>query len=565
MTTTSRRTVSRPCKVAPHASLAWGAFLLLVLTSCATPIAPTGGPDDTTPPALTGTLPLADAVRVTEREITLEFSERLNPQSTRAITVVPEGETPPEVRVRANEVRITLDSLREATTYVVTVSTDLRDARGVALRQPLTLAFATGDELDRGRIMGRVLTPEQGEAASGLAVWAYRADSSEALPDPRRQPPDYSTQSGPDGAFALEYLREGTYFVVSVEDGNRNRRADPGERFAAPPRARIATDTLRQNGGGLALYTTVRDTLAPESQRARGLSDRRLAVRFSEPVMLQDVSPESWSLADSATGLAVPLRAVYVDAVSPQEVRLESLRPLASVSYLLALTRAGAVADSSGNQAEPFSRAITPPARPDSARTRLAAFLPEGGAAPDSALTLRADQRPGVRFTLPPDSAQVAAVMVSASGNAAPFTLHRMGDGRSLEFEIPREVRRFSLSIPVADSVQTRAYRRLAPNETGELAGRVTGSEGPVLVQAFPSRGAPYQTTASPDGAFRFPALPPGDYRLRFVSDTDANGTWTGGSLAPYLRPERVAFADQPQTVRARFETDMGEVRLAEE
>ena len=500
---------------------------------------------------------------VTEREIVLEFSERLSGQSARAITVVPESETPPEVQVRGGDIRITLDSLREATTYVVTVSTDLRDARGVALRQPLTLAFSTGDVLDRGRITGRVLTPERGEPAAGRAVWAYRADSTSTLPDPRSQPPDYGTQSGPDGAFALEYLREGTYFVVAVEDANRNRRANPGERFAAPPRPLVAADTLGE--ASLALYTTSRDTLAPEPGRARGLSARRLAVRFSEAVVLEDVSLASWSLADSASGASAGVRAVYVDAVSPQEVRLETARPLRDVPHRLALVRAGAVADSSGNLAAPFEQSVTPSARPDTARARLAAFLPEARITPDSAFTLRPDQRAGVRFTLPPDSSLLASLTVTASGAAVEFATQPRPDGRGVEIEVAPDVRRFTLGVLVADSVQSRAYRRAAPNETGELAGRVVGAEGPVIVQAFPSRGEPYRATAGAEGAFRFPALPPGEYRLRFAVDTDGDGAWTGGSLAPYLPPDRLEFASEPQPVRARFETDVGEIDLANE
>ncbi|MEL6616706.1 MAG: Ig-like domain-containing protein, partial [Bacteroidota bacterium] len=147
-----------------------------LLASCATPTAPSGGPDDTTPPALVSTSPEAGAVRVASGDVVLTFSERLDPAGIRAVQVTPESETPPEVEIRGREIRITLDSLREATTYVVTVSTDLRDARRVPLRQPITFAFATGDVLDQGRIPGRVRTPETGAAASGVAIWAYAAD-----------------------------------------------------------------------------------------------------------------------------------------------------------------------------------------------------------------------------------------------------------------------------------------------------------------------------------------------------------------------------------------------------
>ncbi|MEM1056840.1 MAG: Ig-like domain-containing protein [Bacteroidota bacterium] len=546
----------------------WGRSVLaallfpLLLSACATPSRPTGGPDDTTPPRLVGSIPEAGALGVTEREVTLEFSERINPRGVRTVTVVPESETAPEVEIRGRELRITLDSLREATTYVVTVSTDLSDQRGVALTSPITLAFSTGDRLDQGTITGRLLSPTRGEPAPGLAVWAYRADSTGALPDPREQTPDYGTQSGSDGTFALEYLREGPYFVVAVDDRNRNRRADPGERFAAPPQSLTEADSL--GSAALTLYTALRDSVAPAPQRTRGISPRRLAVRFDEVVLLDNVSPDSWALTDSASGMPAPIRAVYVDPVSPQEVRLETEQPLSLVPHRIALAREGSVRDSAGNSVAPFTLTVMPSERADDSIARLSAFLPESRVAPDSALTLRSDQRAGVRFTLPPDSSTLAALAVTREGQPVEFTTRPLPSGLGVLVEVPLEVRRFAVAVPVGDSTQTRRYRRPASNETGELAGRVTGTESAVIVEAVPATGEPYRTTTDGTGAFRFAALPPGDYRLRLVVDTDGDGAWTGGRLAPYVPPEAVAFSDAAQTVRARFETDVGEIAMEE-
>ena len=500
-------------------------------------------------------------MRVASGEIVLTFSERLDAAAARAVQVTPAGDTPPEVQVRGRELRITLDSLREATTYVVTVSTDLRDARRVALPSPLTLAFATGDELDRGRIAGRVLSPETGAAASGVAVWAYAADSSAALPDPRQRPPDYQTETGADGAFALDYLRRGTFFVVAVQDRNRNRRADAGEPFALPSRPLATADTTEAEP--LALYLTTLDSLAPAPQRARGLSDRRLAVRFSEPVVLAEAGPAPWALADSANGATVPIRAVYVDPVSPQEVRLEAARPLAAVPHRISLVAAGAVADSSGNAAAPFGLVATPSARDGHhpgpirrvsprrpRRARLGADAPHGRGARGPLL----------------GAARLGAARVTRRRRQrrSPYAFTtRTTDGLVYRLDLAPDVRAFAVRVASGDSVRTRRYRRLEPRETGELVGTVVGADGAaVLVQALPSSGEPFRTEADASGRFRFAALPPGDYRLRFVLDRDGDGAWTGGRLAPFAPPEPLAFGAEPQTVRARFETDVGEVRL---
>ncbi|OZC03395.1 Ig-like domain-containing protein [Rubricoccus marinus] len=554
----------------PHAlvlALRLLAFLLaLAAAGCATPVPPTGGPADTTPPALVSSSPEAGAVRVASGEIVLTFSERLDAAGARAVQVTPEAETPPEVEIRGREVRITLDSLREATTYVVTVTTDLRDARRVALRAPITLAFATGDELDRAQISGRVLLPQDGTPASGVAVWAYAADSSGALPDPSQRPPDYQTETGADGAFSLEYLRRGTFFVAAVQDANRNRRADPGEAFALPARPLATADTTE--AAPLALYLASADSLAPEPQRARGLSDQRLAVRFSELVRLGSASPEAWALADSASGARVPIRAVYVDPISPQEVRLVASRPLANVPHQIAQVAQGVVTDSTGNGTAAFSLTFTPPARPDTVTARFAGFVPSPEAPTDSVVTLRPGVLPGVRFTAPPDSAALDAVSVTGASTDEPLAWET-SDGLTFRFLVSQEATAFTLRA--GDSTQTQRYRRLAPSETGALVGSIVDASGgsirgasgeTVLIEALPASGEPYRTTADASGRFAFPALPPGEFRVRFVVDRDGDGAWTGGRLAPYAAPETLAFASGTQTIRARFETDMGEIDL---
>ena len=542
------------------------------MAACATPIAPTGGPDDTTAPTLAASAPEAGSVRVEADEdggldVVLTFSERLDPQSAGAVQLTPAGDTPPTSEIRGREVRVRLDSLREQTTYVITVTTDLRDARRVPLESPVTVAFATGDRLDQGRIVGRVRGPEAGAGASGVAVWAYAVadaaalDDPAALPDPRQRPPDYQTETGSDGSFALDYLREGAFFVAAVRDANRNRRADPGEAFAAPPEPLALADSL----GGTPLVLTLGrvDSLAPEPQRARGLSDRRLAVRFSERVRLATVDTDPWVVSDSARGERVPVSASYVDPISPQEVRLQMPRPLAEGAWRVALNRAGVVTDSAGNGVAPFDVTVQVPARPDTAQARFAGFLPESRVPADSAVVLRPDQQAGVAFTIP-FGALPPLTVTAASGDTLspdPFA----PNAREVLLRLPPEARRFTVSLADGDSTRQRRYRRPGPRETGEIIGRVTGADSAaVIVEAVPEAGNPLRTTAGADGRFRLAGLPPGPYRLRFVLDADGDGAWSPGRLAPYGPPERLVFAGEPQTVRARFETDVGELDLAE-
>ncbi|HLT48684.1 MAG TPA: Ig-like domain-containing protein [Rubricoccaceae bacterium] len=537
-----------------------------LLAHCATPVRPSGGPPDTTPPQLVAAVPAEGATNVTADRLVLEFSERVDEASVgQALTVSPAFGTRPAVRVRGRTVEVGFpDSLRPQTTYVVTLGRALRDAHGVALTAPITLAFATGARLDRGRIAGTVRDPRANAGAGGLAVLAYRlADSTAALPDPRTAAPDYRTETTAEGAFQLDYLRAGPFFVVALDDRNRNALADPGEPFAVPPApltravepeapdtTAAAPDTVAVplaplGAPALDLFVTQLDTIPPAVRTTRARSARRFAVRFDEPVRL----PAEVALADSAGGGAVPVEAAWVVA--------EELFVLAREAVGAPVRLSAAVADTSGNEAD-VRAVIAPSAAPDTAAVRFAGFLPPGGEA-DSVFLLRPDAAPGVRFSQPLDSLALRArVAVRGPEGPLPFT-SETDDGVSYRLHPEGAPRAFRVEVQGPDTLFTRRYARPGPDALGGIVGRVaSGGEGPVRVEAYPDGGgAPFATTAGPDGAFSLRNLPPGDYRLRLVLDRDGDGRWDGGRLAPYAPPEPLRWLPEPVRVRARWETEL--------
>ena len=539
--------------------------LLLALAACATPVAPSGGPPDRTPPALVGSLPEAGATRVTGRTLSLTFSERLDPAGAPAVTVTPQGDRPPEVRVRGREVEVVLPELRPATTYVITVGTELKDQRGVALATPLTLAFATGDTIDRGALGGVVRDPETGAGAGGLAVWAYALRDTLSLPDVRAVAPDYRTGTDAEGAFRLEYLRPGPYFVVAVDDRNRNARADDGERFAAPPRPALAAVAADTSGGavpgGVAappeFWVTSRDSTAPAPTRVRSLSRTRFAVRFDEAVRLGGVALGPWSVADSASGRPVEIAAVYQTPEAPFEVAVQTAAPLAARSQV---TYAGdaALADSAGNAVRPFALSFTPSERADTLGVRVAEFLPTATVAADSAQTLGRGERAGVLFSAPPADPE-SAVALDVDNEARPVRLET-ADG--LRFTVAGD------SLPARFTLRaggrSRRYVRPGADATGAVVGRVDGAEGgAVYVEATPATGPPVAVPVGADGAFVVDRLAPGPVRLRVWVDVNGNGRWDGGSLVPYRPAEPVRILPEAASVRARWETEVAPIVLA--
>ena len=538
---------------------------LLSVWGCATVGSPSGGPVDQTPPSLVASLPEDGATNVSERTLRLAFSERIAAGSAvRAVRVVPEGASPPRVRVRGDEIEIQFDSLRAATTYVITVGSELTDERNVKLASPITVAFATGDQIDRGEIGGTVQDPVTGRGVGGLSVLAYAGSTPDLS-----AVPDYRTEAGSDGRFRLAYLRPDSFTVFALEDRNRNGLADAGERFAVPTKPLVEAVSPEDSTAqvpNLELWVTALDTIPPQPRRVRTLSNQRFAVRFDVAVALLSLAPEAWVLADSASSRATPVT-VYQDREQPAEIRFETDTPLPPTVHQIELVSLDAVADSSGTPARPFALSFTPPERADTTQARFAGFLPEATVAPDSAQALRPSQAFGLRFAIPPDTVALAdrIELTTSDNTAVPFGLALRPNGLEVDIRPAVALGSFTVRLRQPDSTYPRQYTYLGSADIGGLLGQVPNAAGrPVVVEITLDDETTFRVPVDAEGRFALNGLAPGSVRLRLFEDLDGDGTWSGGRLPPDgTSPERLRIVSEPVQIRARWETEVDSTLLS--
>ena len=476
-----RRLFSRKNGRPEGRSAGGGAVLLVVavacvgLASCANPVPPSGGPRDETPPRIATSRPAAEATNVSRgRTVRIAFSEYVDRESLReALTVTPAPGGRLTFDWSRRSVEITFPQrFRDSTTYLLTIDKELTDLRGVELEQPIRLAFSTGPQIDRGRLAGRVVGSRHGQGREGFDVYAYAA----AAADSARLPPAplYRTQTGSEGAFQFEYLREEQrYYVVALRDRNRNYRADPLEASAVPPRPALAarrgdstaaappaaqtapsdtvapTDTIaaagagddgsrgnrsgegeaRENGAEAPWVVGKRDPVPPRLTGALPISSRRLALRFSEPVRFRARRATRVALTDTTSGQSVPVRRLYQRPGQAQRLtlRTDSMRPTGHRVRLVpgdAPDAAPVAVDTSGNAPErPTEATFTAAERPDTLKLRFRGFQKSGPPFPASsseggALTLAPRQAPTVQFNRPPagdtSATATARALVSA-------------------------------------------------------------------------------------------------------------------------------------------------------
>ncbi len=543
-----------------------GLAFLFLFWGCATPVAPTGGPVDKTPPALSSITPPNQTVNFDGNTLELTFSEYVDARSfQQAFSMTPDLGEQPEFKWKGRRVRVQFTApLRPNTTYILTLDNTLKDAHGVSLTQPLTLAFATGAQMNRGHLSGTVRNPQTNTGLAAVDVLAYAVPDSTALDTLNlQQPPAYRTQTDAEGLFTFAYLPEQPFFVMAIQDRNRNRRWDDGESFAVPPAPTLLAqpDSVAQPTAAPWLIT-VQDTIAPEVQRVRAWSTERLALRFSEPVRLSRTDTLTWAVVDSASGQAVPIHAVYTLLRDPYSIYLHT-DSLAAQRHTL---RTGAAVDTSGNPLALGFHGVTPATRPDTFQLRFERFLPtQPHQIQDSLWVLRPGTAPGVAFSLPLPQPQPALISaLNADGATLPFTLDtENGVHYQLVFTPPLPAgTAFQVLVrdPVAgqDTVYTQYYALLSDEKKGSLIGVVEGA-APAQVELYPQSPPTeaYTTTTDSAGRFTFSDIPDGQYNLRWYTDADGNQQWSGGQLHPFRPAEPVFWYRDSLRVRARWETVM--------
>lgn len=526
--------------------------LLLTLLSCANPQVPSGGPQDRTPPRIAEALPPNEAVNVDRESVEILFDEYVEAASVeRAIQVTPAFEGP--LRFDWSGRRLTIrfpEPLRPNTTYRLTIGTEARDVHSVRLDQPITLAFATGPRINRGQLQGRIVDARTGGTRPDIDVFAY---PPAAFGDSLGRPA-YVTQSGTDGRFALDYLREQPYFLLALRDQNRNRQLDRGEARALPPERFITADTSAPDS--LRRWLLFRpDRTPPSITQVRPRSTTRTEVRFDEPVQITD---SLWHLHLPDRDAAVPIRSLYSRHGEPEVVFLGH-DPLRADEMLLRLD-SGAVRDTLGQPLRDTTVTFMPTAAPDTASAQLLAVLPVEREMISGMLPEGSDPR--VALSRPADSLRLREIVQMSDTAGSPLSYDVIASGATYIVRpegAPRDGAPFLLRVLLADTTE-RTFRYPTRSDLGGIIGEVIAPDTVRAVVELYREGTrtPLASRlAEPGGRFHFPYVLPGSYWLRAFIDTNGDARWNGGRAVPYVPAEPIAWQTDSLRVRPRWDTEL--------
>ncbi len=531
--------------------------------SCAGQMAPSGGPVDKTPPQVVEASPVAGTLHFSENKFRLKFDKYMSQLTVeQAIFVSPNaGQLTYDWSGKELEVQCA-DTLRPNTTYILTLGTDAQDSHGNKLLQTYALAFSTGDKIDSASVWGSVFDANP----AGVMIFAYKLDGRR--PDtlnPSHTKPDFLTQSGKDGAFALTNLAPGSYRLIAVRDEFKNLLYDvQTDQYGLPSRdIALPAETSKVTRVQFRLQSS--DTSAPFLSSARAQYRSRVLLRFNKPMDAATIDTGNFTIRDTLHGTVLLLR-----DVSLSETGLEAYAitvPQESTAVYRVEMRS--LRDIHGNPlSEGSSNTVfTGTAQVDTNKMWVK-FLTGG----DSLRGIDPADTLWLTFAQPVERSLLTGAITFADSSLKPLSVSLGWQNSMRAFLVTPRLEygsRYRLKImldsiglfgqrPYHDSTLVRHFFTISEDEFGSMKGTVidkardaTGGYELILTDVQKRTSAPLHLHVDSAGTFLWEHLREGKYLLWGFNDRDGSGKYNGGSVYPFQPSER--FAVYPDTLKIRM------------
>lgn len=204
-----------------------------LLASCAQIVAPTGGNKDFTAPKVAEVSPQNKTINFNKKKIVVEFDEFIQLNTPEDLIVIsPPLEVKPTYANKGRALEIKFNSpLQENTTYTINFSTAVGDNKENNLLKDYNYVFSTGPQLDSGYVSGNLVNSFTNKPEKDVTVALYYTDSftdSTVI----KEKPVYLSKTSDNGDFRISNLPITPFRIIAFKDENRNLKVDRTEEIA---------------------------------------------------------------------------------------------------------------------------------------------------------------------------------------------------------------------------------------------------------------------------------------------------------------------------------------------
>lgn len=581
-------------------------FLMVILlwAGCANVVAPTGGPIDEDPPVVVRSTPSNYSTHYKGQDVRIWFDEFVELKNLRQnFLVSPPLENDPEVRIRGRSIIMQIeDTLAKNTTYNFFFGESIVDITEGNAIPNFQFVVSTGSYLDSLSVRGKVLNSLTHKPEEGIFVMLYD-DVFDSVPMLKR--PVYLSKTNKEGEFMITNMRQGEYLMFALKDMNANYLYDtPDEKIAfldslitpefaghiqqhvgqeePEGEAEVERPGAEANGNGL---IAPNDTLPGDTLLAPPAADiknytlylfqekdtvqrlvsavperkGKINLAFRSPVdsvtirSYTDPLPEDWYIREysknrDTLGLwfaQAPSDTLYLE-VSDRGVVLDSV--VVSTTPRPARGR-GAPREEDTPTLNITAPDISARKHPFFKNFTLRSQTPLAGFEADSLSLLVNDSVPvATDFRI---SGQASRTLVMLK-ELEPDTAYRLVAMPGALTDI----------FGAVNDTLTWSFKATTSADYGSFLVNLTISPDDnvpqYILQLLDDKWDVKEYKIIEDsGTYRFDYLAAGNYRLRLVYDTNANGIWDTGNYLKGIQPERVSVYHEQVQARLNWEVEL--------
>ncbi|MFN0728777.1 Ig-like domain-containing protein [Polaribacter gochangensis] len=209
-------------------------FAVILLTSnCAKKGRPNGGLKDSLAPVMVTANPPYKSIHFNSKKIKLSFDEYItlknvnqqlviSPPLKYFPTISPQGSPSKEITIKLT------DTLKENTTYIFNFGNSIEDNNEGNVLKSFNYVFSTGNYVDSLKTKGFIKDAFNNKFDKDISILLYEVDSTYSDSIIYKQKPNYITNAL-DSLFKITNIKEGKYLLVALKDVSNNYTFNPKE------------------------------------------------------------------------------------------------------------------------------------------------------------------------------------------------------------------------------------------------------------------------------------------------------------------------------------------------
>ncbi|MBA3970569.1 MAG: Ig-like domain-containing protein [Bacteroidetes bacterium] len=546
----------------------------LLLVSCAQIVAPGGGAKDIEPPKVLKYSPDSAQLQFSSKIITITFDEFVQLKDlNNQLLISPPLEKTPEISVKNKTLFIELDKnevLKANTTYSISFGNAVQDLNENNAIENFKYIFSTGNFIDSLTLKGKVQKGFDQSTEKGILVMLYSDHSDSVV---YKSQPDYFAKTEKDGSFQINNIKTGKYKVVAVKDANTNYKYDGDSEsigfsdtlidvtqknnillrlFQEPAKKVYLKKYIHDSYGKVSFFFNQ----GSDSIRILPLNNDQKGVQEFTEYSRNNDTLTYWikNFIKDSLILQVSNGNKVLDTVSLKFIKLEDA--LKSKRNPLKLR---VVSSPDGNQSfdlgselkfmfnHPISSyATTPMLLEDTILLRVDYFLDDGNKTVsfsfwDSTSTTEDPNRPGVKVMTPTKNIYSAWKentkyhLLILPGTVTDY-FGLTNDSIKIDFKTREE--KYYGSVEVNLSLPSGDLRYIL---------QLLDESGNIVREDIVRKSI----------EISYQYLAPKKYKLKLISDDNANGKWDSGNYLKKIQPEKVIYNTELINIRSNWDAEL--------